>query len=141
MARSDFRSGEKLSLRWRGPKRVVKAVNDYIYQVEDLRDGTLEEAHISSLTSYQDPSLDTEAIMSHVITSETGMVVKRLLKLVDTDDGLKVQVRWRGLPDSEDTLEPLLQIYEDVPDLLMKLLRRKNAPSDLDERAQRELHL
>lgn len=141
MARSDFRSGEKLSLQWRGPKRVVKAINDYVYQVEDLRDGTLEEAHISRLNFYHDPSLDTEAIMSHVITSETGMVVQGLLKLVDTDDGLKVQVRWRGLPDSEDTLEPLLQIYEDVPDLLMKLLRRKNAPWDLVERAQRELHL
>lgn len=39
VAREDFTAGEKLSLRWRGPRRVVKTINDYVFQVEDLHNG------------------------------------------------------------------------------------------------------
>ena len=57
------------------------------------------------------------------------MVVHRLKKLVEVDGELMVQIRWRGLPDSEDTLNPIKQVYDDVPTLLEKLLSRKNPPS------------
>ena len=36
---SDFHTGEKLCLRWRGPRRIKKAMNVYIYQFECLRNG------------------------------------------------------------------------------------------------------
>ena len=79
--------------------------------------------------------------MPHVLSSETGMDVQRLMRLIDSDEGLKVQVRWRGFSESDDTSEPLQKIYEDVPELLLKLLRRKNVPKDLFAKARRELHL
>lgn len=129
VARADFTAGEKLSLRWRGPHRVLKAVNYYFYQVEDLRNGVVQDTHASRMKFYRDASLDAEAIMSHVVSSETGMEVQRLLGLVDTGDGLMVQVRWKGLPDSEDTKEPLRKVHEDVLELLVKLLRRKIPPT------------
>lgn len=141
VARDDFTAGEKLSLRWRGPRRVVKAVSDYVFQVEDLRNGQLQEVHGTRLKFYRDSSLNTEAVMSHVVASETGMPVQRLMRLVDTDDGLMVQVRWRGLPDSEDTLEPASKVYEDVPQLFRKLLGRQSAPVDLVAKARRALRL
>lgn len=31
VARNDFSANEKLCLRWRGPRRIVKAISDYIY--------------------------------------------------------------------------------------------------------------
>lgn len=34
--RDNFISGEKRSLRWRGPRRVIKGLNFYVYQSEDL---------------------------------------------------------------------------------------------------------
>lgn len=79
--RDNFSAGEKLALRWRGPLRISKAITHYVYQVEDLREGTLEEAHDSRLLFYSDPLLDTEAIILHVISSETGMHVQRLIAL------------------------------------------------------------
>lgn len=79
--------------------------------------------------------------MAHVISSETGMPVQRLMRLVDTEDGLMVLVRWSGLPDSEDTLEPLKKVYEDVPGLLAKLLQRQHTPAKLASKARCELHL
>jgi len=141
MAREEFFAGEELALRWRGPRRIVKAVNDYVYQVEDLRTGLSEEVHGSRLKFYHDPSLDTEAVLSHVLSSETGMVVARLLRLEEHEDGLYVVVRWKGLPNSEDSVEPLEKVYEDVPRMLERLLARKNTPSGLAAKARSILSL
>ena len=69
------------------------------------------------------------------------MVVHRLKKLVEVDGELMVQIRWRGLPDSEDTLEPIKQVYDDVPTLFEKLLSRKNTPVALAIRARNKLQL
>jgi transposase InsO family protein len=141
VARDDFSAGEKLALRWRGPRRIVKAINDYVYQVEDLRNGVLEEVHATRLKFYRDASLDSVAILPHVLSSETGMPVARLMRLYEDEDGLKVVVRWKGLSHSEDTSEPLRHVYEDVPDMLIRLLQRKNTPQDLAAKARTVLAL
>lgn len=75
-----------------------------MYQVEHLRNGELKTIHISRLKFYSDIDLDTEAFMSHVLASETGMPVQRLTKFVLDDGELKANVRWRGLPATEDSL-------------------------------------
>lgn len=141
VARDTFHEGEKLCLRWRGPRRVIKAINDYEFQVEDLRNGNLETVHGTRLKYYHDASLNTTAILSHVLSSETGMPVSRLLKLIEQDGELFVSVRWKGLSPEEDTMEPLKRVYEDVPQLLLKLLKRQNTPSRLPAKACVELGL
>ncbi len=93
MAKDDTFKGEKLALRWRGPRRVVKVISDWIFKVEDLRNGTLEDIHSSRLRYYCDSSLNEEAILPHVLYSETGMPVSRLMGLERTDKGLMVHVR------------------------------------------------
>lgn len=35
-AREHFHANEKLRLRWRGPRRVVKKIRNCVYDVEDL---------------------------------------------------------------------------------------------------------
>lgn len=52
-----------------------------------------------------------------------------------------VQVRWRGLPDSEDTLKYVSKIYEDILQLFKKLLLRQNIPIALANKAHREIRL
>lgn len=53
------------------------------------------------------------------------MVVARLMKLVEDDEGqLQFLVRWKALTNSEDSLEPLQNFYEDVSELLQRLLDR-----------------
>lgn len=49
VARDEFLQGGKLWLSWRGPRRVIKALNDYSFQVEDFRNGNLEVVHGTSL--------------------------------------------------------------------------------------------
>ena len=130
-----------MALRWRGPRRVIKARSDYVFKVEDLRNGSTEDVHSSRLKFYRDGWLNHKVIFSHVLSSETGMPVARLVRLVDSEDRLKVIVHWKGLPNSEDTEEPLERVFEDVPQMLLRLLLRKNTPAPLAEKARSLLSL
>ena len=141
LAREEFFAGEKLALRWGGPRQIVKALNDYVFQIRDLRNGSLEDIRGTRLKYYSDSSLDSSAILSHIISSETGMPVSRLMALVETPDGLKVIVRWKGLPNSQDSAEPLQHVHKDVPQMLHRLLQRKNTPQHLVAKARAELAL
>lgn len=141
VARNVFHEGEQLCLRWRGPCRVTNVLNDYCFQVEDLRNRSHSVAHGRRLKFYHDQSLDTTAIISHVPSSETGMPVTRLLRLVDQDGRIFVTVRWKGLSKDDDTLEPLYHVQKDVPQLLQKLLKRKGTSGHLRAKAMSELGL
>lgn len=136
VAKEDFSKGEKLALQWRGPRRIVCAKSDYIYQAEDLRNVLTEDVHIARLKFYADDSLDTTAILSHVIASETGMPVARLMGIKESPDEVVVDVLWKGLPQSEDTFEPILKVNEDVPVMLLNLLKRKSTPKSLTTMAK-----
>lgn len=79
--------------------------------------------------------------MSHVLSSETGMPVARLINLVKVDDALKVLVRWKGLSSQNDSLEPLQYVFEDVPQMLNRLLKRKNTPAESAQQARDAIDL
>lgn len=96
MTRDDFTAGKTHSRRRRGPRRVTAVLNGYVYQIENVRNELAEDVHGCGLKFYHDCLLETAAIMSHVLSSVTGMLVQRLLRIVDTGDGVKVQVRWLG---------------------------------------------
>jgi hypothetical protein len=61
VAKRDFHLGDKLTLRWRGPRRVVGALSDHVFEVEDLLSGSTNTVHSSRLRYYQDASLDVTA--------------------------------------------------------------------------------
>lgn len=67
LSREDFSVNEKLSLCWRGPRRIIKSLSNFISEVENLRTGQVDEAHIDRLKYYHDGSLDQEFITSHLI--------------------------------------------------------------------------
>lgn len=105
LARETFYIGEKLCLRWQGPHRVLKAVNDYVYFVEDQRNGRIQEDHATRLDFNSDFFLDTKAILPQVISSESGMQVQKLLRFTENPTGCHVVIRRKGLPTSKDTQE------------------------------------
>lgn len=46
------------------------------------------------------------------------MIVQSLMFLTKTAHGLKVQVRWHSLPETEDSLEPNTQKYRMYPNFM-----------------------
>jgi hypothetical protein len=60
-AQRDTQAHNKLSLKWRGPKRVLEAISDYVFIVEDLGTGHSTTVHGSRLRFYHDASLDVTA--------------------------------------------------------------------------------
>lgn len=79
--------------------------------------------------------------MSHVLNSETGMRVSRLMKLFKQNYEIKVQVRWKGLSPKNYTLEPLQNVHKDISVMFDRLLKSKNAPSDLAQQARDALDM
>lgn len=104
VAREDFGAGGKLFLRWRGPRRKAKAVSDYLFQFEDLRNGSVDEILACPLRFYSDLALDQTAIMPHILSYETGIPFARLMRINETKQGLMIQFRWKGLSHAEDIL-------------------------------------
>lgn len=137
VAHMEFPPCQKLSKRWRGPSWILKAVSDYVYFVDDLCNGELSEDHISRLNFCKDCDLNADAILSHVLQSKTGMPVARLLSLNEEQDALKTLLYWKGLPTSENSLKPIIKVYEDVAVMLERLLKRKNTPPHLAARARK----
>lgn len=81
VAREDFAAGEKLSICWRDPRRIIRHVNGYAYLVGDLKNGSIEDVHLTLLKFYHDAPLNCEAIMPHGFSSKTGIEVQRLIGL------------------------------------------------------------
>lgn len=65
VAHSAFPQGEKSCFRLHGPQRAVKALNNYVFEVEDLRSGGLDDIHISCFKVYSDVDIDNEAILAN----------------------------------------------------------------------------
>lgn len=77
--------------------------------------------------------------MSHDLSSETGMPVSCLLALVEENVELSEKVSWRGLSESDDTLQPNQKVYKDAPRIFDLLLNLHN--TNLKTHAVAELGL
>lgn len=60
--------------------------------------------------------------MKHIIHRETGITVARLMGLVHHMDGMYVKVRWNDFTNSDVILQPIGRIFEDVPNMFVRLL-------------------
>lgn len=65
-------------------------------------------------------------IMSDLMNSRTGMVVRRLVCLVENKNSLQSHARWKRLPGFGDTLESICNIFKNVPQLFLGLFYQKH---------------
>ena len=112
-------SGNKLALVWRGPKRIVTALNDYTFEVQDLvAPFTVSVRHASRLQLYRDAGRGVqEELVEQAIHGEGGHLVEALkaCRLSPSTHRWEVQVKWYGLDDIESSWEPAEAIQQDVP--------------------------
>ena len=73
------RRRSKLQIRWLGPHRVVQAITDWIFVVEDLRDSKQSTHHVSRLKLFAAKDLlVTQDLLDHVAYVEGGHIVEEL---------------------------------------------------------------
>jgi hypothetical protein len=73
------RRRSKLQIRWLGPRRVVQAATDWVFVVEDLRDGKESTHHVSRLKQFAAKDLlVTQDLLDHVAYVEGGHIVEEL---------------------------------------------------------------
>lgn len=94
----ELQEGEKLCLRWWGPRMVTKSLSDYVFNFEDLRNGSLSCIHWVRLKCYAEKAFDTQAIFSHVLALETGISVLRLRAWCTTKGNFMCFCVGRALP-------------------------------------------
>jgi hypothetical protein len=132
VAQRDSHAGDKLRLRWRGPRRIVSTLSDFAFEVADLSTGKVSAVHASRLRFYADSALDVSVdLLAHIAHTDQGYEVEALLDLrYDADStSFQVCVAWSGFDKSDHTWEPLSTLAEDVPQLVERLL------SDLPDQA------
>lgn len=64
------------------------------------------------------------------------MITARLMHLEYHDYGLYVVGRWKVVPSSDHTIEPIEKVYKDVSQMLERFLTWKNIPLDLAAKAR-----
>lgn len=97
MAQDHFHKGEKVCLRWRGLRRLTKALNRFELEVKDLQNYHLQLIRITTLIYYHHASVDEKTIFYHVLSFETGMPAARLKNMAEQDVTLFVDVHWKAI--------------------------------------------
>uniref|UniRef100_H3GD34 Chromo domain-containing protein n=1 Tax=Phytophthora ramorum TaxID=164328 RepID=H3GD34_PHYRM len=115
------RSGHKLALVWRGPMRIVRALNDYTFEVQDIiAPFAISIRHASRLQLYRDAARGrVEELQEQAIYGEGGHLVEALrqCRLSPATHRWEVEVKWSGLDEIEASWEPAEMIKEVVPAL------------------------
>ncbi|OQR97894.1 hypothetical protein THRCLA_06835 [Thraustotheca clavata] len=120
----------KLALNWRGPARVVRAVSDYLMEVEQLVEPyDVSLHHASRLKMYAEGGLEvTDDLVQHIAYGDEGFYVEDLVDLRCNDDGkYELLVKWMGLDRAEASWEPTIQLYEDIPVILRRWIKSRQS--------------
>ncbi|GMF45863.1 unnamed protein product [Phytophthora fragariaefolia] len=117
----------KLRVKWCGPAQVTATVSNWIFEIENLITGQRREAHASRLKFYADASMDvSEHLLRHVAHNSEGHVVAELLnaRYNPTLKQHEIELRWRGLSEAEDSLEPAITLLQDVPTVARAFVKK-----------------
>jgi hypothetical protein len=127
----------KLKIQWCGPRRITQVLSDWLFDVEDLRDGTVTRHHASRLKLYAAKDAQvTQDLLDHVAYVEGGYMVEKLLdcRFDKPTKAWKIQVKWFGLEEAENTWEEASTLFEDVPVLVRAFLKADGTTSKKDKK-------
>ncbi|KAH9184921.1 hypothetical protein AeNC1_013104 [Aphanomyces euteiches] len=132
MATVEEVSRSKLQAILKGPGRVTRVINEWLYEVENLVTKVIKDIHASRLKFNHDGDLDvTDDLLKQVTYSQEGFEVEAFGNVRYNLEAKRyeMEIKWRGLEAKENSWEPVQNLMEDVPVALKKRLRamRNNA--------------
>jgi len=114
----------KLSLRWRGPRRVVRVLSDYLFETEDLRTHKKVVVHGSRLKFFRNCDYEvTEECYNQLAYQEGELcVVDKIMDIRLHEGVLQLLVKWKGFDDEDPGWESFETMKDDVPALVSDFL-------------------
>ncbi|RLO00367.1 hypothetical protein DYB28_011438, partial [Aphanomyces astaci] len=111
------RQGNKLSLQWRGPSKIVRVVTDYVMETQQLvQPYDLSLHHAGRLKMYCEGGRDvTEDLVDHIAFGNEEFHVAKLGDVREENGEYQALVYWLGLDEDEASWEPVRSLYEDIP--------------------------
>lgn len=103
----------------------------FTFHMKDAWKGFLDKVHVLWLMLYSDRELKEEVLLPHILWSERGTGVQSLIALFETKERIMLKILWCGLPHTEATSVPLLQVFRNVPDFVPLLNVSENSPCTL----------
>lgn len=119
------RPNGKLFFEWVGPMQIVDTKSEYVYQIKDLVDGRLLDAHVTRLSYYSNSQMHVTGELRHLIAREgLAYEVEKLVGIQRNDELnlYQVRVRWLGFGEHEESLEPFDHMLAEVPMLVLNYL-------------------
>jgi len=116
----------KLQVQWLGPRRITEVVSDWVFIVEDLRDGALSTHHASRLKFFAAKDLlVTQELKDHIAYVEGGHLLEEMLgcRYDRATKQWQIKIKWLGLDLVEASWEPAVDIATDVPKAMAAYLR------------------
>ncbi|KAE9154529.1 hypothetical protein PF005_g1954 [Phytophthora fragariae] len=114
----------KLAIKWQGPKRVVRALADWIVEVEDLNEPHAKSTHhVSRLRFYAEATREVmEDLLQYALHSQGGHCVQefRCIRLNAAQQQWEVHVKWLGMDDLDNTWESYASQRAELPVLLQR---------------------
>jgi hypothetical protein len=114
-----------MQIRWSGPYRVIEVINDLIFKVEKLDSTKSEIVHAQRMRFYCEKDYLSEEFQTTEIDTAEKFEISELLDIRSSSSGYEILVRWLGFDKSDDTWEPVQQIFEDIPLILHDFLIQK----------------
>eukprot|EP00924_Labyrinthula_sp_SR-Ha-C_P016599 snap_masked-scaffold_6-processed-gene-8.10-mRNA-1 protein AED:1.00 eAED:1.00 QI:0/-1/0/0/-1/1/1/0/405 len=119
------RENNKAKLIWSGLVNVIELLSSNVYKVR-LLNGETQIVHGSRLYFYErDGFVPDDALRKVFINNWEELEVQKFLEVRYSKGEYLVRVRWRGFEPIDDTWEPLLTMYRDVKELVLKFLSEK----------------
>jgi hypothetical protein len=82
VARRERPAGEKRTLRWCSPMRIVSTLSEHVYEVRSLDTESVQAIHATRLRFYHDPSLNITAdLIAQIAHNNQGYAVRALRSL------------------------------------------------------------
>jgi mRNA-degrading endonuclease RelE of RelBE toxin-antitoxin system len=116
----------KLKARWEGPYKVLRAVNEYVYVIQDLLDENKEFiVHCRRLCFYADASLNVDIHLKDTIGHARGNVdfeALEQLRFNPQTQQFEFFIKWLGFDEVENTWEEVAGVYQDAPRMVTMFL-------------------
>ena len=113
---------DKLKAIWRGPMRITKVISSHIFEVEDLLTKVVHKVHTQRIRFYKDSAFEITADIRAQLTHDTAAYEVESIKAHRYLNRWEMLIQWVGF-ESEDTWEPIVQLYKDVPGLVKQYLK------------------